>query len=149
MKAILFSTPVNATLPSIGLLIGRLAFGGFMLFGHGWGKLMKFGDMKGGFPDPLGIGSAASLAGAVTSEVLFAALILLGLCTRLASIPLIFTMLVAGFVIHAEGPMFLPGEGAKEPAVMYMVAYAMFLFLGAGRFSLDHLISTRKSNKTS
>ena len=51
-----------------------------MLFGHGWKKMMNFSVIvEKGFPDPLGIGVAMSLAGAVVSEVVFAALIMVGL----------------------------------------------------------------------
>jgi putative oxidoreductase len=134
--------------PSVGLLIYRLIFGGFMLVGHGWGKLMTFGENASGFPDPLGIGSTASLAGAVTSEVLFAGLVVVGLATRVAVIPLIFTMAVAAFVIHGEGPLWLPGAGAKEPALLYLAAYVILLFTGAGRFSLDHALLQRRKDPT-
>ena len=126
--------------PSLGLLVYRLIFGGFMLVGHGWNKLMTFGEKASVFPDPLGIGSAASLAGAVASEVLFAGLVVVGLATRVAVWPLMFTMAVAAFVIHGEGPLWLPAAGAKEPALLYLAAYAILLFTGAGRFSLDHAL---------
>lgn len=146
MKKLLFDTPVTATLPSVGLLWFRLVFGGFMLVGHGWGKLVQFGDLSSTFPDPLGIGSPASWAGAVTSEVLMAALVVIGLGTRLAALPLMFTMAVAGFVIHAGGPFFLPGAGAKEPALLYLAAYAVLLFTGPGRYSVDYLIGRSAGN---
>ena len=64
MKKILFRVSVTDRLPSVGLLLHRVVFGGFMLVGHGWGKLMSFNEKAAGFPDPLGIGSSASMAGA-------------------------------------------------------------------------------------
>jgi len=54
MKRWVLETPFTGTVPSVGLLVFRLVFSGFMLVGHGWGKLMKFGDLSGAFPDPLG-----------------------------------------------------------------------------------------------
>ena len=143
MKALLFGTHFSDNQTSLGLLLYRLVFGGFMLIGHGWGKLTNFSELSTKFPDPLGMGSAASLASAVTSEVVFALMIVLGLATRAAAIPLIFTMIVAGFVVHADGPFFLPGQGAKEPALMYLAAYALLLFTGPGKFSLDAIISKK------
>lgn len=135
------SSSVDAPLPSLGLLLHRVVFGGFMLVGHGWGKLMNFNEQAARFPDPLSIGSTASLSGAVASEVVFAGLIILGLATRLAVLPLMFTMAIAAFMIHAGGPLFLPGAGAKEPALMYCAAFGLLLFTGPGRYSVDHLLT--------
>jgi putative oxidoreductase len=143
MKKLIFATPVSGFVPSVGLLLHRVVFGGFMLVGHGWGKLQGFAAGGADFPDPLGIGANASMAGAVFAEAICAALIVLGLGTRLATIPLIFTMAVAAFVVHAEGPLFLPGQGAKEPAILYMAGFAFLLFVGPGRFSVDKLIGDR------
>jgi putative oxidoreductase len=138
MKRWIVGTPITEVVPSVGLLIFRVVFGGFMLVGHGWAKLMKFGALSESFPDPLGIGSTVSLAGAVTSEVVFAALVLVGVATRAAVLPLIFTMAVAAFAVHGSGPWFLPAEGAKEPALLYLAAYAVLICTGAGRYSVDY-----------
>ena len=110
-----------------------------MLIGHGWGKLMSFSDRVDRFPDPLGIGSTLSMSGAVLSETLFAALVLLGLITRGAVIPLIFTMGVAAFVIHGGDPLFGPGP-SKEMALLYLSAYVVILIGGPGKYSADHLL---------
>ena len=145
MKKLKFGTAFSDSRTSLGLLLYRIIFGGLMLVGHGWGKMMNFSDLSGKFPDPIGMGSAASLAAAVSAEVFCALLVVLGLATRVAVIPLIFTMLVAAFVVHGSGPWFLPGEGAKEPALLYLAAYGLLLFTGAGRYSIDKLISSRKA----
>lgn len=110
-----------------------------MLIGHGWGKLMTFGDRVEGFPDPLGIGSFASLLGAVLAETVFAALVTAGFLTRAALVPLIFTMGVAAFIIHGGDPLFGPGP-AKEMALLYLSAYAVILIGGPGKFSADHYL---------
>lgn len=41
---------------SLRLRVMRLGAGGFMPFGHGWGKLVEFGDKAAHFPDPLALG---------------------------------------------------------------------------------------------
>ena len=136
MKKFLFSNPTNHLRASAGLLVLRIVFGLGMALGHGWGKMMSFSDKAGGFPDPLGIGSPLSLGGAVFSEVLCGFLIALGLFTRVASIPLIFTMVVAAFLVHGGDPLFGPGP-AKEMALLYLSAYAVLLIAGPGKFSID------------
>ena len=79
-------------------LILRLTFGLLML-SHGIPKLMKLMDGNMEFGDPIGIGVPASLALTVFAEVLCSALLVIGLWTRLALIPLIITMAVAVFIV--------------------------------------------------
>lgn len=115
----------------LGLLILRVSIGGFMLFGHGWGKLISYSERSSQFADPLGLGPATSLAAAIFAEVFCALLVMLGIGTRLASIPLIFTMLVAAFFVHADDPW-----GKKELALMYAIPFLALVFTGGGKFVL-------------
>jgi len=117
----------------MALLLLRVSFGGLMLQGHGWGKLMKLiNENPVTFADPLGIGATASLALAVFAEVLCAMLLVLGLFTRLVSIPLIITMLVAVFVVHMGDPF-----PKMEKGLLYLIPYVCLLIAGPGRYSLD------------
>lgn len=121
----------------IGLLVLRLFFGGMMLT-HGIPKLMGFADKMDSFPDPIGLGSPVALALAVFAEVACAILVALGAFTRLAVIPLIITMAVAAFIVHADDPL-----GRKELALAYLAAYAAIGLLGAGRYSVDQKLPSR------
>ena len=143
MRRLLFSVPVDGVFASLGLLLYRVAFGGMMIVGHGWPKLMSYSEKAADFPDPLGIGPTMSMLGALGGEVICCGLLVLGLGTRLAAVPAAFTMGVAAFVIHAEGPLFLGAPGAKEPALLYMTAFALLFFTGPGRFSIDRILSAR------
>ena len=123
----------------IAMLLMRLTFGGLMLVNHGWGKMIKlFSEDPIRFADPIGIGMAPSLGLTVFAEALCALLIVVGLGTRLATIPLIITMLVAVFVIHWADPF-----GDKEMALLYLIPYLAILLLGPGKFSLDSLIKSK------
>lgn len=125
----------------IGLLALRVIFGGSMFFGHGLGKLMAFSQSAHTFPDPLGIGPTASMAGAVAGEAFAAILVIVGGATRLACIPLLATMGVAAFIIHAADPF-----QKQELALLYFTAFAAIFLLGPGRFSLDDMLGgSRKS----
>jgi putative oxidoreductase len=147
MRSFIFGTPIVAVGPSIGLLFIRLVMGGFMFFGHGLGKLKAFSTLKDSFPDPLGISSTLSLGGAVASEVLFAGLLVVGWATRFSAIPLIFTMLVAAFVVHGGDPLFMSKVGgSKEPAILFLSGYLLLFFTGPGCFSLDMLARKKKSD---
>jgi putative oxidoreductase len=131
----------NQTVTSLGLLLLRLAVGGMMLVGHGWGKLINFGEKASVFPDPLGVGSMTSLSLAVFAEVFCSIGIILGLATRFVAIPLTITMFVAAFIIHSDDPW-----QKKEFALLYLAPFLTLIFTGAGRFSLDAVIEKRKKD---
>jgi putative oxidoreductase len=141
---------------SIGLLILRLGIAGFLLT-HGWGKLqmLRAGqfEMMG---DPIGLGSRLSLVLLVFAEFVCSLLVMAGLATRLAALPVVFAMGVAAFVAHARDPftmeaaakLFFAGQTkmilAKEPALIFLVVFLALAFTGAGRFSVDALIRSRR-----
>lgn len=122
---------------SLGLLLLRIA-GGAMMMVHGYGKLERWGELSADFADPLGVGSATSLALAIFGELVCAALLVPGLLTRLAAIPYAFTMLVAGVIVHADDPW-----GRKELAMLYLVVGIVVAVAGPGRLSLDAVLASR------
>lgn len=132
----MFKQPKHATRAALidaGLLILRVTVGLMMLIAHGLPKLGKFGDDPIQFADPIGLGVTLSLAMAVFAEVGCSALLALGVLTRAVAVPLLFTMLVAAFVVHAEDPW-----SRKEFALLYAIPYITLILTGPGRFSLDH-----------
>ncbi len=110
---------------------------------HGWGKLgmLTDGSMSKSdfaFPDPVGIGEGPSLVLAMSAEFACSILLVLGLFTRLACVPLIVTMAVAVFIVHNGDPW-----GDKELPFLYLAGYLTLLFTGPGKFSVDALIMKR------
>ncbi len=99
-------------------------------------KLFGGGEIK--FADPFGIGPVASLVLVVFAEVICSVLIMLGLFTRAAVIPLMITMGVAYFSIH-----FSDEFRSQEKAIMYGITYIALFFTGAGRYSLDGLLTQK------
>ncbi len=137
-----YSTNLNLKNTDIALLILRIGVAGLMLT-HGIPKLMKlFGSEPIAFYDFVGLGMEASLTLAVFAEVICSILILIGLGTRLAAIPLAITMVVAFFIIHVEDPF-----QRKELALFYLIVYIVLFLTGSGKYSLDHYLLDRKRNK--
>ncbi|MCY1720691.1 DoxX family protein [Prolixibacteraceae bacterium Z1-6] len=134
----LFETRIYSTGLNIGLLLLRLSAGGFMLT-HGYPKLQRVLSGEFRFGDPLGLGPEVSLVLAVFAEFGCSLLLMLGLGTRLATIPLIVTMLVAAFISHGSDPF-----ARKELALMYLVSYVVLLLNGAGKISLDQLLGKKR-----
>ena len=118
----------------ITMLLLRVGFGGYMLIFHGWGKLIGWSKMNGGFPDPLGIGSPLSLAGTIGAEVFGSIFLILGLYTRLSAVVLTFSMGVGFFLVHGAK---LSGDGNGELAAVYGMVFIAVILSGAGKYSLD------------
>lgn len=138
MKRI-FSTSKSLVAVDFWLLFLRV-FGGAFMITHGLPKMEKL--MAGGeisFYDPFGFGDTFALALAVFAEVICASLLIIGLLTRPAAIFLVITMAVAAFMAHAGDPF-----GKKEMSLLYLLIYVTVLVTGAGRFSIDYLISGKK-----
>lgn len=121
----------NTTRYNIGLLILRVGFG-TMILTHGIPKLLKLLSGDFSFGDPIGIGEPATLILAVLSEFLFPVLVIVGFKTRLSALPVIITMAVAAFIVHAADPF-----GTKEMALLYLIGFGAIALLGAGKYSVD------------
>lgn len=130
----LFSSKYSDNLISFSLLLLRLAFGGLMI-PHGFQKLTSFAAKSSSFPDPFHISPSLSMAAVIFAEFFCAVFIVVGLMTRLSTIPLIIGMSVALFHAH-QGKVF--GEG--ETATLFLFGYLALLFAGPGKFSMDRLI---------
>jgi len=121
------------------LLILRIA-GGALMLTHGIGKfVLLFGSDTIQFPDPIGFGATTSLALTVFAEVVCAILLIIGLTTRFAAFSLLFTMLVAALIVHAPDPFV-----RQELPLLYASIYLVILIAGAGKFSIDKLITNKK-----
>lgn len=129
------SYSTNLNLPSIdaGLLVLRIGVAALMLT-HGVPKLlMLFGSEEIAFADPIGLGATTSLLLSTFAEFVCAILILFGLGTRLAAIPLIINMAVAFFIFHAQDPF-----KGKELAGVYLLIFIVIMVTGAGKYALDY-----------
>ncbi len=125
--------------PDIGLLLLRLSFGLMMAISHGFGKFQNLIAGKGGFPDPLGIGSMPSLALAAFGEFICALAVVVGFKTRWSAIPVVITMLVAAFIVHANDPL-----GKQVFPLLYAFGFLTLVFTGGGRHSLDAWLKRRR-----
>jgi putative oxidoreductase len=112
-----------------------LAHGSQKLFVYGVaGVAQGFGQM--GLPMPY---LSATLATA--AEFGGGLLLVLGLFTRFAAVPLAITMLVAGLTVHRKA--FLLPAGVEYVLVLF-AANVLFLLAGPGKLALDNLIWKRR-----
>ena len=137
LKSFLFSSKATATpAGDLGVLILRLCFGVALAFAHGQGKLppserFTSGVAEMGFPLPPFFAWAAAV-----SEFVGALLVAIGLATRPAAFLAACTVGTAFFLRH-QGDAF----ETREKAFLYMTGFVAIMFIGAGRYSVDALIS--------
>lgn len=127
----LTSTNYTAGAFNFALLLLRIG-AGILLMTHGYEKLAHFKETAGHMPSLFGIGQTPTLVLVVFAEFFCALFVVLGLFTRLASIPIIITMGYALFVAH-KGDVFSTGE----MATLFLTAFLVILILGPGKISVD------------
>ncbi len=130
----LFSVSVPKWAFNVATLVLRVGLGVLMIPTYGYGKLVNFSEKKGDFYNLFGMGSELSMGLAIFAEVVCSVLLIVGLFTRLATIPLMITMLVV-ISIH-DWELF----GKHELAPAFLTGYLAILFLGPGKYSFDALI---------
>lgn len=135
IKKLLFGTDSDS---NIGLLILRVFIGGALLT-HGWGKLFGGLEQFTGFVASLGIPAPQVMAFlAAFAESFGAILLAVGLLTRPAAFMIVATMAVAIFGAH-KGEAF----SVQEAAWLYLVPALFFLLKGAGKWSVDAVVSKK------
>ncbi|MBC7002951.1 DoxX family protein [Photobacterium sp. BZF1] len=115
----------------IALLITRIGIGLAMLT-HAIPKLMNFAALSQTFFDPFGLGSQLSLIMALFAELVCSIALILGVFTRLASAMLLFTMLIAVYMVGM-----LKGWAGNELATIYCFVYGLLIVFGGGKYSLE------------
>lgn len=134
-----FNSNSSSVLKDIILLFVRV-FIGFAMLSHGFPKLQML--LEGGkieFFDFMGLGPKISLILTVFAEFACSILLILGLFTRISLGFLIFTMIVAGFIVHGADSF-----DKREMSLIYLSIYLLLFAFGAGKFSVDHMIEKRK-----
>ncbi len=133
----LSTTKISPKLLSMALLVFRLCLGGLMIVNHGWAKIVNYDVLKEQFFNFLGLGSEVSLILAISAEILCSILLVFGLYTRLALVPLIITMLVA---IGTHGWQIF---GKAEMGFLYLIGFLFLFLVGPGDKSIDARMNKR------
>ncbi|MCE9591950.1 MAG: DoxX family protein [Planctomycetes bacterium] len=140
------------------LLLGLRLYFGYTLALAGLGKFRNF-DQTVGFFTSLGLPMPSlQVVMASSAELFGGALLLLGLASRLISIPVAFTMIVAfltadlgvlkpdvGFSKGLHDFFAAPGDYAHAAPLPYLYVAILVMLFGPGLFSLDAVICKIKT----
>ena len=139
MKRKIFNTDLSPRNGHVALLIFRVLVAVFILT-HGIPKLQKL--LSGAeiqFADPYGLGVTTSFVLVIFAEFFCGLLVLVGLATRLAVIPLMITMATAVIFAHADDPF-----GVKEKPLLFFICFGLLAVFGSGRYSVDRALENRR-----
>jgi putative oxidoreductase len=121
-------------------VLGVRLYWGWNFFLAGKGKLTNLGptaETFAGWGVPVPAASAV-LAG--TAEAVCGLALLVGLFSRLATVPLIIVMTVAYLTAHVNEVASL-ADFVKAPPFTYLMACLIVLIFGPGAFSMDEFLS--------
>lgn len=125
----------------LATLLLRLIFGGMFVY-YGYMKAANYEAIAPMFQDIIGIGAKLSFNLVIFAELVCGFLVLIGLLTRFAIIPVFITMVVAFFIAHAED-----GFDVKAIAFVYMLLCLVIFILGSGKYSADAVLFSKSPNK--
>lgn len=134
-------------LQSIILLLIRWIWGGQLIW-SGWEMLQ---DIQGtaDYFQSLEIGRPLNVAWTVgTIEVVCGVLLVLGLLSRLAALPLVVIFIGAYVTAYSQAiwSLFTDFDNfTKQPPFLFLLASLTILAFGPGKFSLDYLVRSKTS----
>ena len=133
---------VESTKTSLLLLASRLIFG-LTFASHGLDKLQHFSETAAHFPAPFGLSGDIAVGLSIFGELVCGLEFSFGFLKRLSLLPMIFTM------IFAFTTVFGGSISAGELPFLYLVIFVLSWFAGAGKFSVDGVISSKISRGNS
>lgn len=124
---------------ALGLLFMRVSAALLMFKLHGLPKLLNWSNELQNIDDPLGLGPHITLLAALFAQILCPLLIILGIATRLACVPILFLLLVALLVVHPDWSL---EQG--QFGWLFIVLFASIALTGPGPWVIKQPASWRR-----
>lgn len=133
----------------LGPLFLRIGVG-VVLAWHGWQKFNGGVSNFAGFLGTLNVPAPEVVAWLqVMAEGIGGVMLVVGLLTRLVTLPLIATMVGAIVLVKADIGFIVAGKAGAELDVVLLAGLLCLLFIGPGRFSLDAMLGLEDSSTIS
>ncbi|BAP31410.1 DoxX family protein [Chryseobacterium sp. StRB126] len=129
------NTSLEGKLIHIALFIFRTALSLELIFAHGLKKLGIGVVEAEKVPNPLKLPEAFNSLFADAANLFFPVFVIFGLFTRVAILPILAVTLTGYFVLHWNDALLI-----KDTPFMYSLCYLFLLFVGPGKYSIDHYI---------
>ncbi len=102
---------------------------------HGFKKIGVGVQDAEQIPNPLNLPDAFNNAFAISANIIFPFFVMIGLLTRLATLPTLAVTLTGYFVVHWNDSLLL-----KDTPFIYSLLFLFILVVGPGKYSIDHAI---------
>lgn len=106
-----------------------------MMVAHGFKKIGIGVAEAEHIPNPLHLPEVVNSAFAISANLFFPFLVLIGFCTRLATLPTLAVTLTGYFILHWSDSLL-----EKDAPYIYSVVFLLILVLGPGKYSVDNVI---------
>lgn len=137
MKTLVDTYP-GGNLLHLSLLLFRVALSLELMIAHGLKKLGIGVPQAEQVPNPLHLPETFNTLFAGAANLFFPLLVIFGLLTRVAVLPILTVTLSGYFIMHWNDPLLV-----RDIPFMYSLSYLLVLALGPGKYSVDHLIHKR------
>jgi putative oxidoreductase len=119
----------NLPFVDLGLLYLRVTASLLVLAVHGLPKVLHYASEAAAIEDPFHLGKTLSISFAIFAEVICPPLMILGIGTRFAALPILVVTFIALVFVHPEWTL---GEG--QFAWMLLILFGTIAIAGPGRY---------------
>jgi putative oxidoreductase len=123
------AAPVRHISADIALLFLRVTGSVLVLLVHGLPKAIHYTREVNAIEDPLHLGHTLTIAFAIFAEVICPLLMIAGIATRIAALPIIAVTVIALALVHPEWTL-----ADAQFAWMLLIIFVTVALGGAGRF---------------
>ena len=120
---------------NLAMLFFRIAASLEMIFVHGFKKIAIGTGEAEKIPNPLHLPEVFNNAFAISANIFFPFLVLIGCCTRLATLPSLAVTLTGYFILHWNDTALI-----RDTPFIYSIIFLLILALGPGKYSIDHYL---------
>ena len=122
----------------VSLLLFRIAISPEMMTAHGLKKIGIGVAEAEHVPNPFYLPETLNSLFAISANLFFPVLVILGLFTRIAVLPILAVTLTGYFVVHWNDSFL-----EQDMPFMYSVCYLFLLVSGPGKYSLSYYINKK------
>lgn len=102
---------------------------------HGFKKIGVGVKEAEHIPNPLHLPEMINNVFAISANIFFPFLVLIGFCTRAATLPILSVTLTGYFVLHWNDAALI-----RDTPFMYSIVFLLILIIGPGKYSIDNYI---------
>ncbi|AIY13964.1 MULTISPECIES: DoxX family protein [Cellulophaga] len=124
----------------VALLFFRVFIALELMIVHGFKKIGIGVNSPEVVPNPLGLPENSNELIAILANLGFPIFIIVGFCTRVATLPILCVTLIGLVVVHVHDSLLI-----KDVPFMYSVVFLFLLVVGPGNYSIDAIIYKKYS----